>query len=84
MIYVRIELWPHGSQENAELLGEAKITNIGSGTPTRGEYKYLLRGKHGSKGLREGSVSNFPRKRLLAWDLLYRVLRSAFGVRNEQ
>jgi len=28
-------------------------------------------------------VAGFPRKRLLAWDLLYRVLSDAVGDRNE-
>jgi hypothetical protein len=43
-------------------------------------------GMFGAEGLphvlRAGEVSDFPRKRLYAVDLLYRCLRGAFGERN--
>lgn len=37
MVYVRIELWPHGDRAKARLLQEVVIANTG-GDPTTGEY----------------------------------------------
>lgn len=82
MIYVRIELWPGGNKERAKLLGEATIANIGGyAHDARGTYSYRLEGKAHTL-LKAGRVTGFPRKRLLGWDLLYRVLRDARRFRN--
>lgn len=98
MLYIRIELWRFGDPRKRVLLGEGMIANIGGtdtkgdyefslagDTLTEGtepELTFLLKGKNGKIKLREGQVKGFPRQKLLAWDLLYRVLNVAFGERN--
>lgn len=75
VLRVTIELIPY-SKGTPVVLGVANIANVG-GTPTRGEYRYsILAGKDG-RVLARGEVQGFPRKRLLAWDLLARVLAQA-------
>lgn len=83
MIFIRVEIWPYGEKELAETLGEARIWNIGGwASDSLGDYGYEIRGKKGHL-IKTGSVSDFPRKRLLAWDLLYRVLLHARGDKNK-
>lgn len=81
MIRVTMELIPFGVGE-PEHLGTMEIGNTGRGTPTRGKYRARLSDRAG-RPWREAHVEDFPRRRLLAWDLLYRVLRDAVGERNE-
>jgi hypothetical protein len=90
MIYIRIELWPHGLSSKARLLHEGVIANVG-GTATRGDYTYAL-GRKGAKlaailagsgAIKVGSVKGFPRQRLGAWQLLYLALHDAFGELDE-
>lgn len=83
MVYVRIELWPRGYKENAKLLGEAFIANDCSGSATRGNYTTRLVNSQG-RLFRAGAVKNFPRKRLNAFDLLFRALRETVGSRNAE
>jgi hypothetical protein len=81
VIYIRMELWPKGDKSRAQLLGEARIANSGTGTRLRGTYTYEIKGRAGMP-LRRGALADFPRKQLLGWDLLTRVLALAFGERN--
>lgn len=46
-----------------------------------GDYSCVFRGKR--RILWETTIAKFPRKRLLAWDLLYRCLREVIGSRNK-
>lgn len=39
MVYVRIELWPSGDRERAQLLQELVIANDGTGTERVGTYR---------------------------------------------
>jgi hypothetical protein len=100
MLYIRIELWPHGNKERARLLGEATIANVtrsriaaGQRGPTfdprtQGDYEVRLMksDEYASKpGVwKAGAVFDFPRKRLGPWDLLFRALRAAIGQRNPE
>ncbi len=93
MIYVRMELWPGGDRERATCLGEAVISNTGEGTKTSGSYHTYLSRRGGFKkpvtgairfSWREGCIDGFPRKRLLAWDLLFRVLKELVGERSSR
>lgn len=84
MIRVTIELLPHGCEERRRHLGTVLIANDGSnGAGPVGDYAAVLsrRGQPGSVW-KCAPVSGFPRKRLGAYDLLYRVLRVAVGNRN--
>lgn len=81
MIVVRIELWPKGDETKKKPLGMIGIANDASGNSTLGNYTFSSINKAGLP-YRSGSVKQFPRKRLLAFDLLFRVLREMVGDRN--
>lgn len=82
MIRVTVELIPFGIGR-PEHLGTVEIANTGKGSATQGNYRFKMFGRGEQKRLyKEGAIEGFPRKRLLAWDLLYRVLRDAVGERN--
>jgi len=81
MIVIKVEMWPGGDQKNAYPLGTAVIINTATGTATQGNYVAQVFSKNG-RLIRKETVSDFPRKRLLVWDLLHRVLAGAFGSRN--
>lgn len=85
MVYVRVELWPKGNKEHAQLLGEGYITNI-AGTNECANYDVTLMkspkyAKHPGVW-KNGVVTRFPRLRLGPWDLLFRALRATVGARN--
>lgn len=83
MLKVTIELIS-AKDGRHEILGEGIISlQDFNDSGTRGDYTFRLFGKKGYS-FRKGKVINFPRKRLLAWDLLYRVLKEAIGNRNER
>jgi hypothetical protein len=82
MLVVRIELWPGGCEDRKKTLATGTIANLGTGSLTHGNYFADLRDKAG-RPWRHCSIANFPRKRLLAWDLLYRVLAAIVGDRNK-
>jgi hypothetical protein len=77
MLIVKIELHSAVTGE-IKTLATGKIVNTGAGTPTQGNYRIELRDAAG-RLWKTGSVENFPRKRLLAWDLLYRALEKLLG-----
>lgn len=94
MIYIKIEMWPKGDNKRARILQEGIIHNHG-GDATTGDYGFVFSKVGGFKTavenmrrgmvknvLRRGSITDFPRKRLYAHDLLFRALRAAFGERN--
>jgi len=80
MLIVKIELHSAVTGE-IKTIATGKIVNTGTGTPTRGNYRVELRDALG-RLWKTGSVEGFPRKRLLAWDLLARSLHSILGNRN--
>lgn len=89
MIVVRVEL--HSAiTGRVTTLGTAHLANDVTGTPDLGNYEvaFYKRGVTNPRvrqtaGLwRAGKVTGFPRKRLLAWDLLYRALGEVVGDRN--
>ena len=77
MLIVRIELHSAITGE-IKTVATGKIVNTGAGTPTRGHYRVELRDAAG-RLWRTGAVENFPRKRLLAWDLLHWALEKLLG-----
>ncbi len=79
MVVVTIELWKKDGTKHH--LGTAKISNIG-GTQVHGEYEAIFTNTDSGRQWRECRLANFPRKRLLAWDLLYRALHGVIGDRN--
>ncbi len=87
MIYIRMEMWPHGDKGKAYLLGEGMIANVG-GDDERGDYDVrLLKSERYAKtpGVwKRGKVMQFPRLRLGPWDLLLRALRACIADRNPE
>lgn len=84
MIRVTVELLPYGLEQNKQHLGTVVIANDGSGTKSRGNYKFRLsrRGQPESAWL-VGTVENFPRLRLTAYDLLYLALKKVLEGRHK-
>ena len=81
MIVITIELWRKRNPKDKVHLGTAIITNTGEGTRTKGNYKAILINKARRKW-KTTKIKNFPRQKLLVWDLLYRILRKLFQERN--
>lgn len=86
MIVVKIEMWPHGDSTRPYDLGCIEIANCG-GTRSLGTYnaRLLKSASHGAKAAgvwKRGIVEGFPRLRLGAYDLLFRVLAGVLGTRN--
>lgn len=80
MLVIKIELHSAITGE-VTTLATGKIVNTGAGTPTQGNYRVELRDANG-RPWKSGTVEGFPRKRLLAWDLLYRALHNLISDRN--
>jgi hypothetical protein len=78
VIKITVELFPFGLESSGKILSIMKIWNDGTGTKTKGNYRYRM-SKTGRYELlwKEGEVKNFPRKRLNVWYLLLRVLSNA-------
>jgi hypothetical protein len=80
MLIIKIELHSAATGQ-VTTIATGKIVNTGTGSPTQGNYRLELRDAAG-RVWKTGHVEGFPRKRLLAWDLLYRVLEKLVGKRN--
>lgn len=79
MIVIKVELWPWGFESRKRELGRMHITNDGSGTAKRGDYKVaVMRKGTTNKVQREGEVKDYPRQSYTVWRLVQRALRSAF------
>jgi len=81
VLRITIELVPWGIESRAKIIATGTIANTGTGTPTSGNYRVELRDATDRKW-KSGTITGFPRKRLLAWDLLYRALEKVVGNRN--
>jgi len=80
MLVIRIEL--HSALTGQiTTIATGEIINTGTGSPSRGNYRIVLRDAAGRRW-KKGHIEGFPRKRLLAWDLLYRALEKLVGNRN--
>lgn len=75
MLVITIEVWPGGDKAKAYPIGTGVIGLV-SGTPTRGNYATYFSAKDGKSMWKRGEVYDFPRKKLLVWDLLYRALHN--------
>jgi len=98
LVVVRIEKWPHGQPEGAQLMGLATIANLGAGGRELGSYVVRLF-KPGADGFtrsieqmiqhplradiwRKGRIDAFQRLTLGPWDLLFRALAATVQKRN--
>lgn len=83
MIRITVELVPYSAPHKPRHLGTAVIYNDGTGTATVGNYRVGLSKRGRPRSVwKEGRVRGFPRKRLGAWDLLFRALLTTVGKRN--
>jgi hypothetical protein len=83
MIRVTIELVPHGIEARKRHLGTILIANDATGTLTRGNYRATLSQSGQPKRIwKSVHLTDFPRKALGAYDLLYRVLNATVSKRN--
>lgn len=82
MIRVTIEILPFGKEKDKYHLGTVEITNDGRGSPTKGNYIYGFFDKR-KRHFRHGFYDGFPKKKLMIWDLLLRILTKEFGYRND-
>lgn len=81
MLRVTIELVPQGREAAKRTIAVGTIVNLGTGRPSSGNYFVDLRDAAG-RPWKHCTLTGFPRKRLLSWDLLYRALKSLVGQRN--
>lgn len=81
MLVVKVELWPFGDESRMKELARGFIWNDATGTSTRGNYQFVLKDGRGRKW-KTGTVTDFPRTKLLGWDLLLRALYSVLAGRN--
>ena len=68
MLIVKIELHSAVTGQ-VTTIATGKIVNTGTGSPTQGNYRIELQDAAGRQW-KTGHIEGFPRKRLLAWDLL--------------
>ena len=80
ILIVKIELHSAVTGE-VTTIATGKIVNTGTGSPSQGNYRIELRDAAG-RMWKTGHIEGFPRKRLLAWDLLCRALEKLVGSRN--
>ena len=82
MLRITIEMVPGGNRQKAYVIYEGEISRIHtSRARTLGTYRARFWDKAGNLW-KECIVEDFPRKRLLAWDLLRWVLNKALGGRT--
>ena len=88
MIRITVELISAVHPSRSRVLGIAEIANDGetsrASNGARGSYTVRLskRAPYTRQTWKAGRVEDFPRRRLGAWDLLYRALRATVGDRN--
>jgi len=78
MIRVTVEIVPFGREDAKRVIGTAEIVNDNSGDREFGNYNSVVNDAFGDP-LHNVRVEKFPRLELDSWDLLYRVLKKAYG-----
>ena len=76
MIRIDIDLFPGGFEDDRENLGYIKIWNDGTGSKTKGNYRYKAM-KNGRQKA-EGSIKGFPRKQRDVFRLLECVIEDMY------
>lgn len=77
MIDIKINIIPFGQTELTRLVGAVHIANDGTGTRTKGNYRYKI--VHKGRVYREGTIKGFPRKQKNSVWLLKMVLEDALN-----
>ncbi len=79
MLQITIELWPHGKQVEDPIVWTGVITNTGTGTLTKGNYKAIFSQKNVHGLWKQSFVEGFSRKRNNVWELLRDLLNNIDG-----
>lgn len=74
MIVVKLEIWPYGVEANARSLGKIEVHNDGTGSISRGNYLYKLRGQK-SRLMSRGEIKDYARNAQHPWNLIRRILK---------
>jgi hypothetical protein len=77
VIDVRMNLDSYGLGVRVKQLVRIVISNDGTGTQERGNYKYQIYGRDG-RFLKEGTIRNWPRKAKVPIRLLQAVINDAY------
>jgi hypothetical protein len=83
MIDVRMNLDSFGLGVRVNQLVRIVISNDGTGTEHRGNYKYQIYGRDG-RFLKEGAIRNWPRKSKVPIRLLQAVINDAYPKETKQ
>ena len=77
MIKVQMNLISAVSRSRDAVLVTIEIYNDGTGSKTRGNYDFVIRGKRGQV-MKEGRVENWPRVAKTPCALLQKVINTAY------
>lgn len=84
MLEITITLIPRGHREHARTLTKGTIRNMGTGTPSRGNYEVKLTTSGQVQRLwREQHIFRFPRTKYSAWYLLQDALNATLPERKQ-
>ena len=75
MLRVTIEYLPVGDETRKKIIATGIIYNDATGTEELGNYHAELFDEDCHRWGKTGLVKKFPRLKLTAWDLLYRILK---------
>jgi len=78
MIEVTMMLYPHGYTAHQRTLATIRIVNDGTGTLTRGNYRWSIMGKNNKRVLKHGVLLNWPRQSKTPVALLQKVINTAY------
>lgn len=81
MLRVTVEIIPFGREEAKRVIGVAEIVNDNTGGREIGNYHAVVKNAMG-ENLHLVYVEGFPRLESNSWDLIYRVLKKAYGGRK--
>jgi len=79
VIEVTVRMLPKGDAQRARVMGRMLITNDGTGSAARGNYKVAVYARTNQKPHRITTVKQFPRKAFSVWILVFTALACAFG-----
>lgn len=82
MIKISVNLQKWGFESLTSSLGIMKITNDGTGTKSKGNYKFSIYDKSNSRIIHSGVIKNFLRLKNNVWQLIYLCLKELYDVQS--
>lgn len=85
MLHIQIQMWPQGDKTRAYSLGTLTVALDPGTLPTASKRNYAWRiTRRREKGtLKSGRIEGHTPRTRGPWDLVYRILRDAYGARNK-